>query len=50
MVNKNPILIFYYFLSIEDFIISPPQADHLFIMTNFIRIDQEYKHCPGMSR
>ncbi|CAF1220308.1 unnamed protein product, partial [Didymodactylos carnosus] len=30
-----------------DYIVPPQENNALFIMTNFIRTDQEHKRCPG---
>ena len=32
---------------IVDYIVPPQENNALFLMTNFIRTDQEHKRCPG---
>ncbi len=32
----------------EDYIVPPQENNALFLMTNFIRTDQEHKRCAGM--
>ena len=33
-----------------DYIVPPQENNALFLMTNFIRTDQEHKRCPGKIR
>jgi hypothetical protein len=42
---ENPTFTFLFF---EDYIVPPQENNALFLMTNFIRTDQEHKRCPGI--
>jgi len=46
-ILKNKTLIFFFFL-FEDYIVPPQENNALFLMTNFIRTDQEHKRCAGI--
>jgi hypothetical protein len=35
------------FVLLEDYIVPPQENNALFLMTNFIRTDQEHKRCAG---
>jgi hypothetical protein len=35
-------------LFFKDYIVPPQENNALFLMTNFIRTDQEHKRCPGI--
>jgi hypothetical protein len=44
--DKNEIVFFFS----KDYIVPPQENNALFLMTNFIRTDQEHRRCPGIYR
>jgi hypothetical protein len=47
-IKKQNIDLLFLFFLFEDYIVPPQENNALFLMTNFIRTDQEHKRCAGI--